>query len=570
MAGRYLSVRLGRRKVMRLAGIAATLPAIAACGQRTPTRSGSSAGAAVGGQKEVALGPDQTYDCTPGKEAWRSPGPPRRGGTLVKASLDFSHLDPTTPGGAANEVAPQVYNTLLSFRGCFFEDTAFNPDLAKSWTSTPDGLTWTIHLRDDVKWHDKAPVNGRSFTSADVAWMLEYQKAGGLGRNFWAGVDTHQEPDANTIVLTLKQPDAEFIEKLGAYTNLMLPREVHDKYGDFKTVAIGTGGYMVKDFKQNQQVTLERAPAYRINGDDGKPLPYLDNVQVIHFGDPAAEVAAMRAGTLDMSNYRGFAKVDADAIHQANPKLRVYQQVQYAVEGLWFDPRKAPWSDVRVRKALSMAINRDDLISASQGGQTYTGFMPRGITQYAWPLETLKQKFKPDPEQAKALLTQAGYKPGDIKATLTSAEIHRQNVQIVQNQLKAVGIDATISFGNESSTLLLQKGQWDFAWLTQGGGTYAGSWIDVVRSGSATFRTRLTDAKIDQLANAQATELDPTKRKLLIDQLQDYLYEVMAYVPGTSTIYQHVMSPRLKNAPLVNQTYNPITVLYAWIDPAGS
>jgi len=223
----------------------------------------------------------------------------------------------------------------------------------------------------------------------------------------------------------------------------MLPREVQEKYGDFKTVAIGTGGFMVKDFKQNQEVLLERNPDYRVKGDDGKALPYLDNVQVLHFGDPAAEVAAIRAGTLDISNYRGLSKVDADAVHQANPKLRIFQQVQYAIEGLWFDARKAPWNDVRVRKALSLEINRDDLITASQNGQTYTGFLPRGITNYAWSLDALKQKFKSDPEQAKALLAQAGYKPGDIKATLTSAEIHRQNVQIVQNQLKAIGVDAT-------------------------------------------------------------------------------------------------------------------------------
>ncbi|HTE83101.1 MAG TPA: ABC transporter substrate-binding protein [Dehalococcoidia bacterium] len=207
--------RLRRRSVLKIAGAGAALPLLAACGTRTPTR-GSAGSGAPAAPKDLAVGPDQAYDCTPGKEAWRSPGPPKRGGTLVKASLDFSHLDPTTPGGAANEVAPQVYNTLLSFRGCFFEDTFLNPDLAKSWTASQDGLTWTLHLREDARWHDKPPLNGRAFTSGDVAWMLEYQKAGGLGRNFWAGVDKHQEPDRNTIVLTLKSPDAEYQVCIGA------------------------------------------------------------------------------------------------------------------------------------------------------------------------------------------------------------------------------------------------------------------------------------------------------------------------------------------------------------------
>lgn len=569
MAQRRLSSRVNRRGLLKVAGAAASLPFAAACARRVAPSTGSTGSKTTPAEKDLALGPDQAYDCTPGKEAWRAPGPPKRGGTLAKASLDFSHLDPTTPGGGPNDQAPQVYNTLYSFRGCFFEDTTLVPDLARAYTASPDGLTWTLHLRDDVKWHNKPPVNGRPFSSADVAWTLEYQLQAGLGKNFWAGVEKHEEPDPTTIVLHLKAPDAEFLDKLGAYTNLILPREVQEKYGNFKTAAIGTGAFMLKDFKQNQEVTLERNPAYHLTGIDGKPLPYVDNVHVIHFGDPAAEVAAMRAGSLDMSNYRGFSKVDADAVHQANPKLRIYQQVQYAIEGLWFDCRKAPWNDVRVRKALSLAINRDDLITASQGGLTYSGFLPRGITSYAWSLDTLKQKFKADPEQAKALLAQAGYKPGDLKATLTSAEIHRQNVQVVQQQLKAVGVEATIAFGNESSTLLLQKGNWDFAWLTQGGGTTAGSWVDIVRSDSATFRTRLSDPTIDQLANAQARELDAAKRKTLIGRLQDSLYEVMAFAPGTSTIYQHVMSPRLKNTPLVNQTYNPITVVHAWLDPSA-
>lgn len=568
MTDRYNTARFGRRSLMSITAAAASLPIIAACGRRTPTRSASSRGARA--PAEVALGPNQAYNCTPGQEAWRSAGPAKRGGTLVKATLDFSHLDPTAPGGAINETAPQLYNTLLSFRGCFFEDTFLNPDLARAWTASPDGLTWTLHLRDDVKWHDKPPVNARPFTSADVAWTVQYQLAGGLGHDFWAGADKHEEPDAHTIVLSLKAPDAEFLSKVGAYTNLMLPHEVQEKYGDFKTLAIGTGGFMLKDFKQNQEVQTERNPSYQINGIDGKSLPYLDTVRAIHFGDAAAEVAAVRAGTLDMSNYRGFSKVDADAVRQANPKLQIFQQVQYAIEGLWFDARRAPWSDVRVRKAMSMAINRDDLITANQGGVTYSGFLPRGLTDFAWSLDTLKQKFKADPEQAKALLAQAGYKPGGLKVTLTSAEIHRTNVQIAQQQLKAVGVDATISFGNESSTLLLQKGNWDFAWLVQGGGTFPGSWVDVVRSATKNNRTRLVDPKIDELADAQAQELDPTKRKQLLDQLQDRLYEVMAFVPATSTIYQHVWSPRVKNAPLVNQTYNPITVLHAWLDPTAA
>jgi peptide/nickel transport system substrate-binding protein len=564
MPSRFLAARVRRRSLIRMTGLAAAVPALAACGKRTPTRSGAASAAKV-----VALGPDQSYNCTPGQEPWRTAGPPKRGGTLVKATLDWSSLDPTQPGGSPSEVAPQVYNSLLSYRSCFWEDTAYVPDLAQSWTTTPDGLTWTLHLRNDVKWHDVAPVSGRPFTSADVAWNIDFNLApGSLQRTNWANVVKHQEPDPYTVVLTLGTPDAEAINKLEA--TLMLPHEVHDKYGDFKTIVAGTGAFMLKSSEVNQQVLISRSPAYHLSGVDGRPLPYVDNVQMIHYGDPSGEVAAMRAGTLDMSNYRGFSLPDAQAVKQANPRLQVYQQVQYAVEGLWFNCSKAPWNDARVRKALSLAINRDDIVAANQGGVTYCGFLPRGLTDYAWSLDTMKEKFKADPAQAKALLTQAGLNPGDINLTLTSAEIHRTNVQVVQQQLKQIGVNATIAFGNESSTLLLQKQNWDFAWLVNGGLTSPGVCANIVRSGTSSFRTRLVDPKIDQLCDAQIREVDPAKRKMLLDQLQDYLYEVMPYAPATSTIYNHVWSPRVKDGPKVLQSYNPITPVYVWLDPTNT
>src|SRR5581483_6694075 len=92
--GRLLSTRYRHRTLIGMAGAAAAAPALAACGKRTPTRA---PGAST--QKPVALGPDQTYNCTPGQEPWRTAGPPRRGGTLVKATLDWASLDPTVPGG---------------------------------------------------------------------------------------------------------------------------------------------------------------------------------------------------------------------------------------------------------------------------------------------------------------------------------------------------------------------------------------------------------------------------------------------------------------------------------------
>src|SRR5581483_5173961 len=112
------------------------------------------------------------FTCSPGQEWWRTAGAPKRGGTFTfgsKANV-IDNLDPTAPGNAA--ALAQVYETLLQKRGCWDDDTAVSPMLAKSWQVSPDGLTWTLALRDDVKWHDLPPVNGRAFTSEDAAWSI--------------------------------------------------------------------------------------------------------------------------------------------------------------------------------------------------------------------------------------------------------------------------------------------------------------------------------------------------------------------------------------------------------------
>lgn len=168
------------------------------------------------------------FNCTPDQEWWRASGPPKRGGVFTYGAnaSRFDNLDPTA-GGSVPDLA-RVYETLLRKRGCWDDDVEVASRLAKSWQVSSDGLTWTLELRDDVKWHNIPPLNGRAFTSADVAWSIDWHKQKGISGGYWRDV-TPETPGPHTVVLRLKQPNVDFPNVIGEQTNVMLPHVVIDQ-----------------------------------------------------------------------------------------------------------------------------------------------------------------------------------------------------------------------------------------------------------------------------------------------------------------------------------------------------
>ena len=379
-------------------------------------------------------------DCTEGKEPWRAQGPPKRGGALVMASTGFADgLETATS-------RMQIQNSLLQGRFCFPLDGAVVPSLAKSWEASSDGLSFSLKLRDDVKWHNKPPMNGRRFTSADVAWTIEWQLKNGNERVWWEPV-THSEPDAATVVLRLREPDADFIGKLAAGSNVIRPREVWDQAGDYKVATSGTGGLMVKSYTPDQVLVLEANPDYYEKGIDGKPLPYVSEVRINALADPAAEVAALRSGQADHSSVFGIRKLDADALGQANLKFQQWVLLQPTHTALWFDATKKPWDDVRVRRAAALAIDREAILIANRGGSAHSAFVPLTQSEYAWPEAKMKEKFRHDPEAARKLLAESGYVNPSGLEMLTTQE-WAQDAEVVQHSLAAAGINVGVKLSS--------------------------------------------------------------------------------------------------------------------------
>ena len=515
----------------------------------------------------------QAAMCEPGKEHWRIQASPIRGG-IVHGSQSAPDLDVIK--GTANGLRPMrlVYESLLRMRFCFGEDLGVLPGLAKSWNVSPDGLTWTLNLRDGVKWHDKPPVNGRAFTSADVAWNIDFQLKGGALKPFWEGI-THQEPNLSTIVIKMAEPHPDFLTQLAYRTNVMAPHEVVDQNLDFKQVAIGTGPLVVQEFKPGVSMTLARRTDYYDVGADGKPLPYIDGLQETGLADRVAITTALRTGQLEYGSVdtaqelQEFQKTQRDRWRFSTP-------VGTLIRSVWFNPTKKPWDDVRLRRAVSLAIARDDVIQAARGGSAVpSGFMPVGFPA-AWSFETLKTKFKQDVEGARKLVADAGYKPGELPAPIVTTQDYSQEAEVITENLKAIGMNANVDVretgaGGASTTVILARGDFSLLYGPTPTAFFPDFYMHTILHGSSPQDyIRLKDPEIDRLAQAAHIENDPAKRKVALEQLQEKLRDVAAYAPVLNPINLQLESCKLQNfKPWSNNSFLLEGLREGWLDPNG-
>ncbi len=250
--------------------------------------------------------------------AWgQNNGEAKRGGTLVVRSGPLRGIDPhLETWAAALQVIHQTYNALLKFN---HDGTKILPDLAESWEQKDD-LTYSFRLRQGVKFHNVAPVNGRELTSEDVKYSIERQMTDQPGKfqhaYFFLGkLASIQTPDKYTIVFKTKEPYAPFLNYIASPWTVIVAREAVEKHGDLQRHAIGTGPFIMQEYRREQEAVFVKNPAYFKKG-----LPYLDEVRLQYVIDPVAATAAFRGQQTDISLLE-FA--DVPSIKASNAKIKV-------------------------------------------------------------------------------------------------------------------------------------------------------------------------------------------------------------------------------------------------------
>ena len=345
--------------------------------------------------------------------------------------------------------------------------------LAESW-SQPDPLTIILNIRQGVHWHDKAPMNGRELTASDIEYNLH--RVYGLGSGWTAEnkppvlygeavtnlpVASITATDRYTVVLKLSEPlpfDA-LNTFLGRSPTNILPPEVIEEHGDMQDWrnVVGTGPFELSDHVENSSLTWIKNPDYW--GHDEKypqnRLPYIDELHALIMKEDATFIAALRSGKVDYVGFLGGTNIrsmdQVESLQRTNPDLALWPHVFRSNTAYAIETSKPPLSDIRVRKAMQMALDHETINETFYKG--YGLWRPQGLIGNAlvgystpfeeWPAE-LQQEYTYNPERAQELLDEAGYPRGADGVRFKTDVVHSVVHQDVAYTELAVGYWAEI------------------------------------------------------------------------------------------------------------------------------
>jgi ABC-type transport system substrate-binding protein len=512
---------------------------------------------------------------------WIAPStkPPKRGGALARASAwDPPVVDPRhTQSIGLYQFAGLVHNRLVRYG---FNDEVTGPgdmtlrgDLAESWTTSPDHRVWTFKLRKGVKWQNMPPLNGRELTSADVKYCYEAYAKEGVQSFTFQEIEGMETPDKQTLRIHLKTPNTLFAQNLAEPVAVIFSKEVLEEDGDLKKRTIGTGPFILKEHTRKVKIVLQRNPDY---WDTGRP--YVDQYTILSTPDAATRLAAFRTGQSDIIWVASLS--EAEIVRKTNPAalIQAYHNT-LAPFGVALAQDKPPFNDVRVRRAISMAIDRKKQVDTVFEGHGIIGWgVPWIYVQDKMPTaKDLGPYWEYKPAEAKKLLAEAGHGKG-FETTLFYYEYFPQmtsQVQLVQQDLKRnLNIDVKISKMDYTTYYgRYVEGKWDgMSWGFQSGHAVG---LDertyhYMHSKSTKNFFRVNDPVVDELTTKLRQTADRTEQRTITKKLVDREYDQvlrmwMPYDNGFLIFQPHV---RNCGAGALRRTdgYGCPTIARLWLD----
>ncbi|MHA7885865.1 MULTISPECIES: ABC transporter substrate-binding protein [Roseicyclus] len=342
--------------------------------------------------------------------------------------LEPPNLDPTA--GAAAAIDEVVYSNVFEGLTRFGPDGAVNPGLAESWDISEDGTVYTFTLRSGVTFHD-----GAAMTAEDVVFTLDRARAEGSTNAqpaLFANIVSVEATNDTTVVVTLDGPDGAFLFDMAWGDAVIVDPASADTNA---TNPVGTGPFRFVEWVQGDRVELARNEAYW-----GEPVA-LEAATFRFISDPNAAFAALMAGDVDA--FPNFPAPETLAQFEADPRFTVIVGSTEGETILAMNNAQAPLDDIRVRQAISHAINRQDIIDGAMfgyGTPIGTHFAPHN-PDYV----DLTANSAYDPEAARALLAEAAPDGLTLRMALPPPSYARRGGEIIAAQLREVGIETEIT-----------------------------------------------------------------------------------------------------------------------------
>ncbi len=490
-------------------------------------------------------------------------GQPRSGGELnfvvgaEPPSLDghrettFALIHPTAPH----------YSLLIKFNPEKYPEVA--PDLAESWEISPDNLTYTFKLRDGVRFHDGSPCTSRDVKASYDRIVNPPEGIVSTRKVQYSAIESIEAPDPRTIVFKLKYPSAAMLSLLASRWNWIYSADklAADQRWYEKNV-MGTGPFKFVEYVSGSHWIGQKNPDYFLPG-----RPYLDGYRATFIRETSAQVAAVRGGRAQVE-FRGFTPPARDDLVRALGDQITVQESPWILSLIVaFNTEKKPFDDPRVRKALSLALDRWE---GSEALSRITFVKPIGtLVRPGGPFHRPESEmiklagFSRDgnaaKEEARRLLREAGV-PDGFSFTLKNRDTpnpYEPTGVFLVDQWRKIGLNVTnLPQENAAYDGDKRSGNYDVSL------DFIADYIDepdvqlakfISASRSPANYGRYNDPELDRLYDAQSRETDPRKRNQLVWQLEDRVIDEMVYtfpiiwwqriVPHRSELQGYTVTP---------------------------
>jgi peptide/nickel transport system substrate-binding protein len=440
-------------------------------------------------------------------------GPAVAGGVLqIARQQDSTTLDPIMTIQNADIWVMNNMNSLLV--RVSRDGTTIEPDLAESWTISPDGTVYTMNLRAGLKFGDGSPLKA---SDAKYSLIRLRDQEGSVMASMFADIDTIETPTDRTVVIRLKQRSAPFLAALAMFSAAILPEKVLKERGtDFGANPVGAGAFNLKEWKRGQYISLVKNP-YFWEADRVK----LDGVEWLYVPNDNTRILKLQTGEVDAAIFIPFNRAKE---LDRNKDINVHMDPSSRMDHMLVNHSHKPLDDLRVRQAIYYALNRQAIVDVVTFGygKVANSFIPAGAMYY----NPDNFNYPYDPAKAQKLLADAGVKDLTLDLLVTAGDsVHDQIAVMVKDQLGKVGVNVNI--------VKQEEGQ---QWESTVAGDYDISvnyWtndvIDPDQKSSfcvlgddenLSYYTRYKNSKVTELVEQGRSELDAAKRRQIYYDIQ--------------------------------------------------